>query len=99
MYELLVRLALAVPQDDTPPVKCDLVNKVKGGTADLVGNVIGLQDLAPWIIGVLFVAAVLVAAIPKLRRIVIANLMWIIAIVLVGGAVLGAVFLFAQPHC
>ena len=97
---MLVQLALqAVPQDATPPVQCQLVTGLKTGTANIVGNVIGLQDLAPWIVGVLIVIAILVAAIPKLRRIVIGNLLWVLGIAVVGAAIVGAVVIFAPTHC
>lgn len=100
MKQMLVQLMLrALPQDDTPPVKCQLVGDIKTGTANIVGNVIGLQDLAPWIIGVLIVVAILVAAIPKLRRVVIGNLLWVLGIAVVGAAIVGAVVLFAPTHC
>jgi hypothetical protein len=100
MKELLLQLMLrAIPQDSTPPVKCQLLNNVKTGTSNIVGNIIGLQDLAPWIIGVLIVVAILVAAIPKLRRIVIGNLLWVLGIAIIGAAIVGAVVIFAPTHC
>jgi len=100
MKEMLVWLAVQIaPQDVLPPAKCDLLNSVKGGTSNLVGNVIALQDLAPWIAGVLIVFAVLVAAIPKLRRMVLGHLGWVLGIMLVSGVIAAGILVFYTPQC
>ena len=100
MKEFLATIMVqAAPMAGGPPKRCELVNDVKAGASNIVGNVIGLADLAPWIIGILVVIAILVAAIPKLRSAVVGNLMWVVGIAIVGTILVGGVLLFVPSSC
>lgn len=85
--------------DSTPPVQCQLVDGIKKGTGTIVGNVLGLQDLGPWIVGVLVVALIVCAVIPKIRRFLISHILWVLGVLILASVAVGAVLIFVPNHC
>lgn len=87
-----------LPTED-PAVNCDLANKTKDALGNIVGNIIGLQSLVPWILAVLVTVVIIVAVIPKLRAAVLQNLLWVIGIAVFATVAVGLVALFTNNPC
>ena len=82
-----------------PPVNCTLYNSIATAASGPVGNLLGLQNFAPWIIGILVVVLLLVAFVPRLRSLVMGNIFWLLGVILLAAVIGGLVTVFFVPTC
>ena len=96
---VMMTLGVAAPASAIPPVRCNLTNNFETSIATPVGEIRGLQDIGIIIVVVMIAVAVLVGAIPTLRRKALSGAGAVIAIMIGGSIVIGALLIIVPPQC
>ena len=94
-----VEHALAVLPAVNIPVQCDLFNQITAGISNIVGNILGLQNLGLIIVPVAIVILVIVAVAARARKAVLNAILIILAILVLGSLAVTVLPSFVPSTC
>jgi len=91
--------ALAILPAVNIPVQCDLFNQIIAGIGNIIGNILGLQNLGLIIVPVAIVVLVIVAVAARARKAVLNAILIVLAILIFGALAVNVLPSFVPSTC